>query len=295
MALVCRTVTASVTLYLVGIFGGYWAHVAHRIRKDGHSTWSKLFMEQAITAARRHFRRVGTRLLDRLRARREGWKDGRRGLPLLPTGPAEDGTVPAATPGFHRSLQARAQQVSEHHIARAIDEHAALIEEIRQRANEVVHRHDVSHDLELVHLGRFQMALGRWSAATQPHRAEAAVAVARANESMGWYWAVVLRRHRVLRRIRRGKQDVPMVPHPGGHAVELDLSRWNAAQVSPDPRWESPEQLLPEWAPRTIRPDQDHDYQPDRHDRRDRRDASPAGTLIRALQILRLRTEMGGG
>jgi hypothetical protein len=238
-------------------------------------------MEQAIKAARRRFRRVGPRLADRLRARREGWKDGRRGLPLLPEALAEDGSVPPARPGFHQALQARAQQMSDHHIARAIEENVVLIEEIRQRANEVVHRYDVGNDLELVHLGRFQAALGRWSAATQPHQARAAVSVAQANETLGWYWAVVLRRHRRLRKIRRGKRSVPAAAHPGGGQVPLDLSTWRPAEIAPDPRWESPEELLPEWALRGGQPDEP--------------DVRYSGTLTRALQILRLRTEMGGG
>ncbi len=193
---------------------------------------------------------------------------------MLPLTLTVDGAPPAATPGLHRKVQARVEQVSEQHIAWLIEHNSGLVEEIYSRANDVVYHSDVAKDLTMAHKGRLQAALGRWSAAVQPQRARAQAAVARADQQIGWYWAAMQRRHIRLRAIATRQEDPPRAEWPPGEATPtrsaiVDLSAWRPAKITLDPRWDKIEELL-----RLPAPSRDHPH------------AHHYGTLVRALEIL---------
>src|SRR6266536_2032038 len=213
-------------------------------------------METKSASINRDFRIARLSLFDRLRAVWEGTRDGRRGLPLLPLTLTVDGAPPAATPGLHRKVQARVEQVSEQHIAWLIEHNSGLVEEIYSRANDVVYHSDVAKDLTMAHKGRLQAA------------------VARADQQIGWYWAAMQRRHIRLRAIATRQEDPPRAEWPPGEATPtrsaiVDLSAWRPAKITLDPRWDKIEELL-----RLPAPSRDHPH------------AHHYGTLVRALEIL---------
>lgn len=219
---------------------------------------------------RNEFEMAGTGRLDRLRARREGWKDARRGLPELPVTPNGDGGPPLARPGYRDELQARVDLVSAKYAAEAQRRHRRLVEELMARATDVVF-HCEAGTLDRVHRGRLQSALGRWASAIQPQRSAVATAKAEADQLLQCYWAVVDRRHRRLRAIRAGRAEPPALTGADGRRVAFDAAAWGAEPIALDRRWDRPEEFLLRQP--DIRPDDESAYR--------------FGPLARALEILR--------
>jgi hypothetical protein len=216
------------------------------------------------------FRTAGPRLRDRFRARREGWKDGRRSLPEPPVTLTDEGLVRLARPGYRQELQARVDVVSEKYAAEAQRRHHRLVEELMARATDVVY-HAEAGTLERVHRSRLQSALGRWANAIQPQRSVVAAAVAEAEQLLQCYWAVIGRRHRRLRAIRSGRAEGPIMTNARGGRIRFDPAAWKPEPILLDHRWERPEEFLLRQP--DIRPDDES--------------AHRFGPLARALEILR--------
>jgi hypothetical protein len=202
-----------------------------------------------------------------------GWMDGRRGMPMLPTGLLPDGTVPPAVAPLLIRVQGRVDQVTKQHVAWLKEQHADLVTEIHVRACDVVFHYDKG-DLNMAHTGRFTAVLSLWSEAAQAQRARVQAVVAWGSQQVGWYWAAVQRHHVRLRAIARQREDPPVThwsPQPGvqPRTVTIDLSSWRPAPVRLDPEWDSPVRLLTH--PAAFRKDPHiHQY----------------GALARALEIV---------
>jgi hypothetical protein len=213
--------------------------------------------------------------LDKIVLSWHGRRDGRRGLPQLPSRLNADGSVPMAeTPALAR-VQGRVDQIAKQHVVWLKDQHADLVAEIQVRASEVVYRQDVTGgSLTRAQTGRFLAALSLWSEAASAQRARVQAVAAWGSQQVGWYWAAVQRHHVRLRAIARQREDPPVTlwsPKPGAppQPVQIDLSAWRPAPVRLDPEWDRPVLLLMD--PAELRSD------PRRHQN---------GVLARALDIV---------
>ncbi|MDL4815012.1 hypothetical protein [Actinomadura opuntiae] len=200
-------------------------------------------MDSRSARAHEEFRAAAAHWTDRFRARREGWKDARRGLPELPATLDGSGRVRPARPGYREELQARVAVVSEKYAAEAQRRHDRLVEELMGRATDVVYHHEAG-TLDKRHLGRLQSALGRWANAVQPQRSVVAGAAAEANQLLCCHWKVVERWHRRLRAIRRGRAKPPLMTGGEGRQVPFDAAAWKPEPLALDSRWEHPEEFL---------------------------------------------------
>jgi hypothetical protein len=145
----------------------------------------------------------------------------------------------ASTP-YVEKLRASAERASRQVLQRLWDQHAALLLEIKVRADAVVQQHCLGHT-DTVHHRRLVRSLGAWESAVGRAEEQVGAVVAGFNQLLNLYWSVLSRRHELLKSAGQ--------PPPAGQPRLASRPRRapRPALIVRDPRWSRPFELFPPW------------------------------------------------